>query len=82
VADGGQLYQRHKDGAVWRSVGSPNWELIDANSSTVEITADAGKVFQRHGGGQVWVYTGAPGNWQQLDGNPNTVALASNVARR
>src|SRR5215204_1165911 len=57
VAAGGNLYQRHESGAVWKYTGTPKvWQLIDDNRATASIAADGGDLYQLHNTGHVWKY--------------------------
>ena len=69
VAGGGQLYQRHNSGMIWRYTGQPcggggcpGWEPLDNNPATVAIVVDGsnGQLYQRHNNGVIWRYTGQP----------------------
>lgn len=66
-----QLYQRHKEGSIYRYAGvgiTPQWELIDDKSRTVQITA-AQNVFQRHNNGDLWRYIGPGIKWELIENN-------------
>jgi len=46
AAGGTSLYQRHNDGKIWRSTGTPcsgascpGWQMLDNNGATVDIVA-------------------------------------------
>jgi hypothetical protein len=80
VADGGNLYQRHNTGLIWRYTGPPltGWELLDNNPATAGIAASGGNLYQRHNTGLIWRYTGPPlTGWEQLDDNPAVATIVS-----
>src|SRR4051812_9602968 len=56
VADGGNLYQRHNTGLIWRYTGTPltGWQELDNNPRTGELTAAGGRLYQRHASGFIW----------------------------
>jgi hypothetical protein len=82
VASGGQLYQLHNDGKIWRYTGPPisGWQLLDNNPATIQIAAswsDPG-LFQLHRDGKIWRYTGTPlTGWQMIDNNPVSAGIAA-----
>ncbi len=80
AAAGGNLYQRHNNGFIWRYTGTPltGWQLLDNNPATVQIAAAGGNLYQRHNNGFIWRYTGTPlTGWQLLDNNPATVQIVA-----
>lgn len=80
VADGGDLYQLHNTGKIWKYTGTPiaGWQELDNNPATKQIVASAGHLYQIHGTGRIWKYTGPPlTGWQQLDGNAASKMIAS-----
>ena len=55
VADGGQLYQKHSSGRIWRSTGAPcggascpGWQMVDNNPATGRVAAGGGRLYQLH----------------------------------
>jgi hypothetical protein len=80
VANGDALYQRHRDGKIWRYTGPPmtDWQLLDDNPATHQLVASGGRLYQRHEGGAIFKFTGQPmTGWQRLDDNPATMAIAA-----
>jgi hypothetical protein len=79
VSSGGNLYQRHITGAVFRYSGTPMiWVPLDTNPQTIEIVADGSELYQRQTTGAILRYTGTPLiGWQQLDANANSKRLAA-----
>jgi Astacin (Peptidase family M12A) len=80
AVDGFALYQRHKDGRIWRYTGPPltGWEELDNNPATRSIAASGGNLYQLHSTGQIWRYTGPPlTGWEELDNNPATAQIAA-----
>lgn len=65
-APGGALFQKHRDGSIWKFTGTPRsgWQAIDRNTSTAEIVAVSNEViYQRHSEGAIFRngYKGALG---------------------
>lgn len=84
AADGGRLYQLHRDGQIWEFTGTPlsGWRLLDNNRDTVDIAAAGGDLYQLHRDGQIWKFTGRPlTGWQHLDNNPDTVGIVADASR-
>ena len=80
VADGGDLYQLHNTGKIWKYVGPPmtGWQQLDNNPATKQIVAAGGNLYQLHNTGKIWKYVGPPmTGWQQLDNNPASVAIVA-----
>jgi len=80
VADGGDLYQLHNTGKIWKYVGPPltGWQQLDNNPATKQIVAAGGKLYQLHNTGKIWKYVGPPmTGWQELDNNPASVAIVA-----
>ena len=69
VADGNYLYQMHKNGRIWKCLGSfRNWQELDNNSATKKIAAGGGHLYKIHKDGSIWKYTGQPMTvWQRLN---------------
>jgi hypothetical protein len=70
-AGGFSLFQRHREGAIYRFAGmnaTPQWELIDDNPLTEQITAGGdGQLYQRHTNGDLWRYIAPTGiNWELI----------------
>ena len=83
VASGGNLYQRHNTGRIYRYTGVPftGWQELDRNPATVDIVASGGNLYQRHNTGRIYRYTGVPlTGWQELDRNPATVQIVADGA--
>jgi hypothetical protein len=77
TAGGGNVYQMHESGHVWKYTGTPMvWDLIDENLATRQIVADGGELFQLHENGAVWKYTGTPKVWQLLS-DPGAIKIAA-----
>ena len=80
VADGGDLYQLHNTGKIWKYVGPPltGWQQLDNNPATKQIVAAGGKLYQLHNTGKIWKYVGPPmTGWQELDNNPATKQIVA-----
>lgn len=82
IASGGQLYQLHNNGRIWRYTGTPitGWQLIGDNPLTVQIAASNSSpgLFQLDRTGAIWRYDGAPiTGWTRIDANPQTVGLVA-----
>ena len=80
TADGGNLYQLHNTGKVWKYVTPPltGWQMLDNNPATKQIAASGGNLYQLHNTGKIWKYVGPPlTGWQMLDNNPATVAIVA-----
>ena len=82
VASGGQLYQLHNNGRIWRYTGTPitGWQLIGDNPLTIQIAASNSSpgLFQLHRTGDIWRYDGTPiTGWTRIDANPQTVGLVA-----
>jgi hypothetical protein len=89
VASGGDLYQLHNSGLIWKFTppppgvsacsgtpqNCPYWQLLDTNPNTVQITASFSSpgLFQLHRTGAVWNWTGS--TWQQIGNDPHTVRI-------
>jgi hypothetical protein len=80
AAGGGNLYQMHKDGRIWKYTGTPltGWQELDNNPATKKIAAAGANLYQLHNTGRIWKYTGVPHTgWQELDNNPATADIAA-----
>jgi hypothetical protein len=91
AAAGGNLYQQHRDGTVWKYTNSPcvgqscpGWVLLDNNPATRKIVANGSALFQLHANGEVWKWKGLPcdlngcaGKWTMLDNNPKTTQITA-----
>ena len=80
AADGGDLYQLHNTGKIWKYVGPPltGWQQLDNNPATKQIAASGGHLYQLHNTGKIWKYVGPPmTGWQELDNNPASVAIVA-----
>jgi hypothetical protein len=80
AAGGGNFYQLHNDGGIWKYTGTPltGWQKLDNNSATKKITAAGANLFQLHKTGLIWKYTGTPlTGWQQLDNNAATTDIVA-----
>jgi hypothetical protein len=87
------LYELHSTGSVWGYTGVPcngkvcsGWEMLDDETTTIQIAAGNGTLYQRHTDGSVWQWTGAVCNgnacnrWTQIGSNAaNILAAGSNV---
>ena len=87
---GGDLYQLHRSGAIWRFTGAPcsgvscpGWQRLDSNVRTEQIAVGASQLYQRHNNGAIWRFTGTscsanscPG-WQSLDRNSRTMSITA-----
>jgi ribosomal protein L24E len=86
------LYQMHNDGSIYRKNGNDcadpacfgGWDQLDANPSTVAITAGFNGLYQLHNDGTVYRWDGktpcdAKGcvGWALLDQNPATAAISA-----
>jgi Thermolysin metallopeptidase, alpha-helical domain/Thermolysin metallopeptidase, catalytic domain len=77
-ADAGEIV-----GSAWSQVGVavnpfPNWQELDDNPETKQITADGGHLYQLHNTGRIWRYTGKPlTGWQEIDNNPATASIVA-----
>ena len=60
AAAGGNLYQLHSTGAIWKYVGPPitGWHQLDNNPASVAIVAAGSNLWQLHNSGFIWRYTG------------------------
>jgi hypothetical protein len=53
-----------------------NWQILDTNAQTVDITTSGKSLYQRHNDGKIWLYTSPPiAGWQLLDQNPSTIQI-------
>jgi hypothetical protein len=80
AAYGGDLYQLHQNGAIWKYVGPPltGWQMLDNNPAGIAIAASGGNLYQLHNTGRIWKYVGPPlTGWEELDNNPASVAIAA-----
>ena len=83
VAAGGQLYQRHNTGLIWRYTGTPltGWEELDNNPATIQIVAAADQLYQRHKTGRIFRFTGVVWN-DLLDLDAGTCQMGSTTAEQ
>ncbi|MGI2908100.1 hypothetical protein, partial [Tolypothrix sp. VBCCA 56010] len=60
AAAGGNLYQIHNTGAIWKYVGSPltGWQQLDNNPDSIAIVAASGNLYQIHNNGFIWKFAG------------------------
>ena len=80
TADGGALYQVHKNGRIWKYTGTPltGWQELDNNPATKKIAAANGNLYQLHNNGRIWKYVSPPmTGWQEIDNNPATVDIVA-----
>ncbi len=80
TADGGNLYQMHNTGRIWKYTGTPitGWQELDNNPATKAIAASGGNLYQIHNTGRIWKYMGVPHTgWQEIDNNPASVAIVA-----
>lgn len=65
---GGNLYQRHSDGSIYRYTGSgSNWDYIGAVSDNViDIVAASDQIYQRRKDGWVSRWTGNGSTWKTI----------------
>ncbi len=80
TADGGALYQVHKNGRIWKYTGTPltGWQELDNNPATKKIAAANGNLYQLHNSGRIWKYVSPPmTGWQEIDNNPSTVDIVA-----
>jgi hypothetical protein len=92
VASGGDLYQLHNGGLIWKYTGTPcsgnscpGWQLYDNNPATIQIAASFSSpgLYQLHRDGKIWQSTGTacsgnscPG-WTLIDNNPATIRIGA-----
>jgi hypothetical protein len=59
TASGGNLYQRHNDGWIFRYTGPPmtGWQPLDNNRATVALAAGGANLYQRHDDGAIFKST-------------------------
>jgi hypothetical protein len=56
VADGGDLYQLHDSGAVWKYSGTPKvWQLL-SEPGGIELAAAGGNLYKLHPYGDLFKY--------------------------
>jgi hypothetical protein len=80
VPDGGNLYQLHNTGKIWKYVGPPltGWQELDNNPASKQIAASSGVLYQLHNTGKIWKYVGPPlTGWQNIDTNPASIAIVA-----
>ena len=89
----GNVYQRHRDGSIWKYSlsNSSGWQLLDNNPATVGILADGSPaiyptryfLYQLHSDGTIWQYLPHAGlwgsNWVLLDNNPDAIGIAAGL---
>jgi hypothetical protein len=76
AASGGNLYQIHTNGKIWKYVGTKWWQRLDDNAASVDIVADGNNLYQIHKDGKIWKYAGTKW-WQKLDDNAASVDIAA-----
>lgn len=66
---GGNLYQRHIDGSIYRYAGSgSNWQYIGASSDNIiDIVAAADQVYQRRKDGWIARWSGSGTTWNTIE---------------
>ncbi|HJQ37735.1 MAG TPA: hypothetical protein VKB93_11405 [Thermoanaerobaculia bacterium] len=92
IATGAELYQRRTDGKIMRYKGTPCgnptscWESLDANSSTLQITAtlvntsvapNVPRLYQRRADGTIWLYREESRTWQRIGKNTHAISIVA-----
>jgi hypothetical protein len=90
AASGGNLYQLHSNGQIWKSTGvacsstsCPGWTMLDDNPLAAAIVADGSNLYELHSSGTVWKPTGVAcsgttcSGWTELDDNTATTQIVA-----